>query len=48
MGVFVAHIFDLILALIWSMFLDVFMSNLDEKGSHLHPLSHIVLITYFL
>jgi len=37
-GVFVAPIFDLILLLVLSMFITVFMLNLDEKGSNLLPL----------
>jgi len=45
---YAAPIFDLILALIWFMFLNNFMSNLDQNGSNLLPLTHIVLITYFV
>ena len=47
-SLFIAPIFDLILALIWFIFLDVFMTNLDENGSNLLSLTHIVLITYFV
>ena len=42
--IILAPIFDTILALIWSMFHDLFMSNLDENRSNLLLLSHIMLI----
>ena len=43
-GVFVAPIFNLILALIWPTFPMIFMSNLKEKGSNLPHSVHNVLI----
>ena len=46
-SLFIAPIFDLILALVWFMFLDVIMTNLDENGSNLLSLTHIVH-SYFI